>query len=191
MFPMVSSLEDLEFARSMLEQAHRSLQEDQLPHAWPVPTGVMIEVPSAALIAERLAKSVDFFSIGTNDLTQYTLAAERGHPKLIEYQDALHPSVLRLMRDTAQAGRKAGKWTGVCGELAGDPAAVPILIGLGIEELSLAPLQIPHIKEIVRLIDSAAACTLAENALQAGSAREVRRIAEVFLQQQTPKPPQT
>lgn len=191
MFPMVSSLEDLEFARSMLEQAHRSLQDHQLPHAWPVPTGVMIEVPSAALIAERLAESVDFFSIGTNDLTQYTLAAERGHPKLIEYQDALHPSVLRLIRDTAQAGRKAGKWTGVCGELAGDPAAVPILIGLGIEELSLAPLQIPHIKETVRLIDSAAACTLAENALQAGSAREVRRIAEAFLQQQTPKPPQT
>ena len=117
----------------------------------------MVEIPSAAVLSEAFAPHIDFYSIGTNDLTQYTLAAERGNPLLAELADALHPAVLNLIYQVAQAANKNGKWAGVCGELAGDPLAAPILVGLGIKELSLNSSGIPKIKEIVRQIDSVSA----------------------------------
>ena len=180
MFPMVANLEEVRQARDWMQRAHTQLLAERLTHAWPVETGIMVEIPSAALLSWALAKEVDFFSIGTNDLTQYTLAAERGNPLLSGLADALHPAVLRLVAEVAEAAHAEGKWVGVCGELAGDPLAAPILIGLGVDELSLSPVGIPRIKSIVRSLDSAAARSLAEKALQADGAAQVRQMAQEF-----------
>ena len=136
----------------------------------------MVEVPAAALLAEAFAAHVDFFSIGTNDLTQYVLAAERGNARVAALGDALHPAVLRLIERTARAAADAGKPVAVCGEVAGDPAAIPLLLGLGITELSMASARIPLAKEAVRATDVADARRLAAAALAAESAAEVRRL---------------
>jgi multiphosphoryl transfer protein len=133
---------------------------------------VMIEVPSAALRAGALAREADFFSIGTNDLTQYTLAAERGNAGVAAIADPLHPAVLELVRRTCDAGR----WTGVCGELASDPLATPLLLGLGVRELSMSPPAIPFVKRAVRATDLDEATRLAERALACDSAAEVRAL---------------
>jgi multiphosphoryl transfer protein len=143
MFPMVTNLRELRAARQILQEEHQSLKEKNIPHAWPIQTGIMIEVPGAALTSPILAREVDFFSIGTNDLTQYTLAAERGSAALAEFADALHPAVLRLIHQVVEAAHAQGKWVGVCGELAGDPVATAVLVGLGVDELSLNPGGIP------------------------------------------------
>ena len=126
--------------------------------------GVMIEVPSAALLAEQLAAHADFFSIGTNDLTQYTLAMDRCHSDLAAHIDALHPSVLRLIAQACAGARRHGKWVGVCGDLASDPLATPVLIGLGISELSVGAARIGEIKARVRQLE-AAQCRQASAAL--------------------------
>jgi phosphocarrier protein FPr len=138
--------------------------------------GIMVEVPSAALAAEAFAPEVDFFSIGTNDLTQYTMAAERGNERVAGLADALHPSVLRLVQAVTEAAQAHGKWVGVCGELASESLAVPVLVGLGVTELSVNAPAIPAIKEAVREVDSGKASTLAREALRLGSAEEVRAL---------------
>jgi len=143
--------------------------------------GVMVEVPSLALAADRFAAVVDFFSIGTNDLTQYTLAAERGNPELANLADALHPSVLSLIDRTCRAAAEHGRWVGVCGEAAGDPLAVPILVGLGVTELSMTPVAIAQVKDVVRRIDVPEARQLAAAALEMTSAESVRRAASRYL----------
>src|SRR2546425_13127488 len=140
MFPMISTLEDVERARAITEQVREEL------NAPPVPLGIMIEVPSAVILADHLAQEVDFFSIGTNDLTQYTLAMDRLHPQLARQADALHPAVLRLINQTVRAADKEGKWVGVCGGLAGDIKGATILTGLGVAELSASVPSIPSIK---------------------------------------------
>jgi len=127
-----------------------------------------------------LAKEIDFFSIGTNDLTQYTLAAERGNPALSYLADGLHPAVLRLIGEVAEAAHQAGKWTGICGELGGDPAATAILVGLGVDELSLNPAGIPRIKSILRDLTMESARTLAEQALRCQTSAEVRQLVREF-----------
>src|SRR5260370_2037602 len=132
MFPMIATLEDVERARAITEQVRQEL------NAPPVPLGIMIEVPSAVVLADHLAREVDFFSIGTNDLTQYTLAMDRLHPQLARQADALHPAVLRMIDRAVQAARKEGKWVGVCGGLAGDLKGAVILMGLGVSELSVS-----------------------------------------------------
>jgi phosphocarrier protein FPr len=131
MFPMVADVEEIRKARAWVEKAHNELSSENKPHAWPIELGIMVEIPSAALLAPVLAQEVDFFSIGTNDLTQYTLAAERGNPALYHLSDGLHPAVLRLIHEVVEASHELGKWTGICGELGGDPEATPILVGLG------------------------------------------------------------
>ncbi len=136
----------------------------------------MVEIPSAALLAPVLANEVDFFSIGTNDLTQYTLAAERGNPALSHLADGLHPAVLRLIGEVAQASHAAGNWTGICGELGGDPEATAILVGLGVDELSLNPAGIPRIKSILRDLTMDQARALAERALRCQTSTEVRQL---------------
>jgi phosphoenolpyruvate-protein phosphotransferase len=181
MFPMIANLDEVQFAKAILKQAHDELEKEGREHAWPVETGIMVETPAAALLALVLAAHVDFFSIGTNDLTQYTLAAERGNPQLIPYSDALHPAVLQLIRQVVQAARPQGKWVGVCGELAGDPAAIPVLVGLGVSELSMNPASIPRAKEVISRIRLDAAQSLAERALQADSAPSARHIAQGFF----------
>jgi phosphocarrier protein FPr len=127
-----------------------------------------------------LANEVDFFSIGTNDLTQYTLAAERGNPALYHLADGLHPAVLRLIKEVVEASHQAGKWTGICGELGGDPEATPILVGLGVDELSLNSAGIPQVKSIIRDLTMESARALAERALRCQTSAEVRQLAREF-----------
>jgi multiphosphoryl transfer protein len=186
MFPMVTNLRELRTARQMLAEEHLGLKEKEVPHAWPIQTGIMIEVPGAALTSSVLAGEVDFFSIGTNDLTQYTLAAERGSAALAEFADALHPAVLRLIHQVVEAAHAQGKWVGVCGELAGDPVATAVLVGLGVDELSLNPGGIPRVKAIIRQIDTVGAQELAHQALESESTTQVREIAQKFLKELMP-----
>ena len=176
MFPMVADVEEIRKARTWVEKAHAELSDEQRSHAWPVELGIMVEIPSAALLAPVLAREVDFFSIGTNDLTQYTLAAERGNPALYHLADGLHPAVLRLVDEVVEASHQAGKWTGICGELGGDPEATPILVGLGVDELSLNPAGIPRIKSVIRDITMEAAREIAKAALQCQTSAEVREL---------------
>jgi phosphoenolpyruvate-protein phosphotransferase len=176
MFPMVADVDEVRKARQYVEKAHGELQDENKPHAWPVELGIMVEIPSAALLAPMLAHEVDFFSIGTNDLTQYTLAAERGNPALSHLADGLHPSVLRLIGEVTMASHTAGKWTGICGELGGDPEATAILVGLGVDELSLNPAGIPRIKSILRDLTMDQARALAEQALRCQTSAEVRQL---------------
>ncbi len=170
MFPMVLGVEDWRAARDMAEAVRAEL------NAPAIPLGIMVEIPSAALVAEQLAREVDFFSIGTNDLTQYTLAIERTHPTLAAQADGLHPAVLALIGRTARAARAAGKWAGVCGELAADAQAVALLVGLGITELSVSVAAIPATKARVRSLSHADSATLAAQALACATAVEVRAL---------------
>lgn len=176
MFPMVADVEEIRKARQWVDKAHTELSAENRPHAWPIELGIMVEIPSAALLAPVLAKEVDFFSIGTNDLTQYTLAAERGNPALYHLADGLHPAVLRLIGEVVEASHRAGKWTGICGELGGDSEATPILVGLGVDELSLNPAGIPRIKSIIRDLTMESARALAEKALRCETSAEVRAL---------------
>ncbi|HVH52494.1 MAG TPA: phosphoenolpyruvate--protein phosphotransferase [Actinomycetota bacterium] len=177
MFPMVTSLAEVRAAKALVEEARREVESAGgrvPPH---LEVGIMVEVPSAALAAEVLAPEVDFFSIGTNDLTQYTLAAERGNERVAGFADALHPAVLRLIEMTVQGAGSYGRMVGVCGEIAGDPVAVPILVGLGVRELSAAPPAVPRVKRAVRETEIGSARTLAEQALALDSAEAVRAAA--------------
>jgi phosphocarrier protein FPr len=170
MFPMVATLEDWRGALEALDAERRTLGVPRPP------AGIMVEVPSAALLADVFAPEVDFFSIGTNDLTQYTLAMDRGHPALGAQVDSLHPAVLRLIGRTAEAARARGRWTGVCGALASEESAVGLLIGLGVDELSVSVPVLPSIKARVRSLRLDECRDLARRALAAGSAAEVRAM---------------
>jgi multiphosphoryl transfer protein len=159
MFPMVATLDEYRAARALLEA-----EREQIGAA-PLEVGVMVEVPAVALQADRFAAEVDFFSVGTNDLTQYTMAAERGNERLAGLLDGLRAPVLRLIADTARAAAAHGRWVGVCGELAGDPEAAVVLAGLGVRELSMAASRIAEVKEALRATTLAAARDAAEDAL--------------------------
>jgi phosphotransferase system enzyme I (PtsI) len=150
MFPMVTALEELRQARALLDRAARALQEQGVDYSDDIRVGMMVEVPAAAIIADHFAPEVDFFSIGTNDLTQYTLAADRTNASVAERYDALHPAVLRLIRGVVSAGTAHGRHVAVCGELAGDTTAIPTLIGLGVRELSMTATSIPDVKATIR-----------------------------------------
>ncbi len=171
MFPMIGSLEEFLAVKKLVRE-----EEAKIEGLDRVEIGVMIEVPSAALMADVLAEEVDFFSIGTNDLTQYTLAVDRGHPRLAARADALHPSVLRLIDMTVKAGKRANKWTGVCGSLGSDPAAAAILVGLGVQELSVSVPSLPLVKAAVRDMDYAECKELAQKALCMRNAEDVRSL---------------
>jgi multiphosphoryl transfer protein len=176
MFPMVANLTDLDNATACLEKVHRALEAEKVPHLWPVKTGIMIEIPSAAIQAELMARQADFFSIGTNDLTQYTLAADRGNPELASYQDALHPAVLRLIEMVVNGARKYNRLVAVCGEAASDARSAAIFVGLGVQELSLSSRKIPHIKASLRKETFANLQRLAHSALHCHTAAEVRAL---------------
>jgi multiphosphoryl transfer protein len=176
MFPMVATLDEFRQARAMLAGVRADLEQEGEPVPQELEIGVMIEVPAAALAAEQFAPEVDFFSLGTNDLVQYTMAAERGNASVAGLADGLHPSVLRLIGNVAEAANGQGKWAGVCGELASDPVAVPVLVGLGIAELSANAPAIPAVKQAVREADAEAARDLADRALELSSAAEVREL---------------
>jgi phosphoenolpyruvate-protein kinase (PTS system EI component) len=176
MFPRVATLEEYRQAKAVLAEVRDGLERAGAPTPDELEVGVMIEVPAAALAAEQFAPEIDFFSLGTNDLVQYTMAAERGNASVAGLADGLHPSVLRLIRAVAEAAIGHGKWAGVCGELASDPVAVPVLVGLGIAELSANAPAIPAVKQAVRSFDTEGARELAEQALELSSAAEVRAL---------------
>ena len=173
MFPMVAAIEEVRAARKLLS-------DEAGDRAKNIKVGVMIEVPAAALIAEPLAQEVDFFSIGTNDLTQYTLAMDRGHPKLAKQADALHPAVLRLIGMTVEGAHAHGKWVGICGGIASDAMAVPVLVGLGVDELSVSIPAVGSIKAQLARLTMQTARELATAALRQGTAAEVRALLAGF-----------
>jgi phosphocarrier protein FPr/phosphocarrier protein len=171
MVPMVTDLAELRAVRARLNAAVAAVGRVE-----PVALGVMIETPSAALLADQIAAEADFLSVGTNDLTQYTLACDRGNAAVSAKVDALHPSVLRLIALAAKGAQAHGRWIGVCGGVAGDVLAAPVLIGLGVTELSAPPGLVQAVKAAVRSLDMAACAVLAERACAASSAQEVRDI---------------
>lgn len=176
MFPMIATLEELRTAKQIVA-------EEQLASGQSAKIGIMIEVPAAAILADLFAREADFFSIGTNDLTQYTLAMDRGHPKLSKQADALHPAVLNLIRTTIEAAHKHRKWVGICGGIASDVLAVPVLIGLGVDELSVSVPAIPAVKSRICGLAMGECRTLAQEVLQMDTAAEVRLRLTSFANQ--------
>jgi len=174
MFPMISSLWEIRRAKTLIQKAASQLDDKGMRYG-KFKVGIMIEIPSAAIMAEELAKEVDFFSIGTNDLTQYTLAVDRGNSKVSQWYDHLHPAVLKLIAMTSKAAKTQKIELGICGEMAGDPFALPFLLGLGFDELSMSPPAIPKIKRLVRKFQAEKTKQVAQKALSMKDADEVRQ----------------
>jgi phosphotransferase system enzyme I (PtsI) len=181
MLPMVANLDELHHARAVIDDVRQALVRCGTAVADNVQIGIMIEVPSAALMADRFAPHVDFFSIGTNDLAQYTLAADRVNARVSHLADAFHPAVLRLIAETIEAGHAHGKWVGLCGEFAGRTQAVPLLLGLGLDEFSMAATSIPAVKAVIRNLRQADCRAFAQAALKMNGPSEVRAACERFL----------
>jgi phosphotransferase system enzyme I (PtsI) len=173
MYPMISGLDELNQANALVEKCKAELREKKIPFNEEMKIGAMIEIPSAALIADTLAQRVKFFSIGSNDLIQYTLAADRTNEKVSHLYEPTHPAILRLIKMTVDAAHKHGIWAGVCGEIAGDPFLTPLLIGLGVDELSCAPPVVAQVKYIIRRLKLTETQALAEFALQCESPTEI------------------
>ncbi|KQM63376.1 PTS galactitol transporter subunit IIC [Sphingomonas sp. Leaf17] len=178
MVPMIASLDELRRVRAALDRAKAAMG---ITHG--VALGIMVETPAAAVTADLLAAEADFLSVGTNDLTQYTLAMDRGNPAVAAGIDGLHPAVLRLIRQTCAGAAAYGKWTGVCGGLASDPLAIPILIGLGVTELSSAPALVPQVKALVRTLTLDATRAHADAVCALSSPADVRAAAIAFRQE--------
>jgi len=181
MFPMVSSIKELRAARKLLDEARGELDSEGIAFDPKIEIGIMIEIPSAALTADQFASEVDFFSIGTNDLIQYTLAVDRANERVASLYDPCHPAVLRLIRMSVDAAHRAGIWVGVCGEMAANPQMALLLVGMGIDELSMGALSIPGIKFLIRNIRLSEARRLASEIQPLGSSQEIRdHIEQAF-----------
>ena len=189
MYPMISGLEELEQANDRVEECKAELAAEGVAFRADLEIGVMVEIPSAVLIAESLARRSRFFSIGTNDLIQYALAVDRMNPKIAHLHQPTHPAVVRMIKATIDASHQAGIWTGVCGEMAGDPVLAPLLLGLGADELSVTPSLLPSVKYVLRRLKLSEARELAAFALQSERAGDIlqrcrelaRRIAPELL----------
>lgn len=176
MFPMIATLAEVQAAKQILADIQTELCQAGIPFDQAIEVGIMVEVPAAVAIADQLATQVDFFSIGTNDLSQYIMAADRTNPRVATLADALHPAVLRMIHQTVQAAHQAGIWVGICGELASDPIATPILLGLGIDEFSLNSQAIGTFKQNITQLTVAATEATALSAMQLNSATQVRTL---------------
>lgn len=185
MFPMIISVEEFRILKAELELLKVQLREENKAFDETIEVGVMIETPSAAIIASHLAKEVDFFSIGTNDLTQYTLAVDRGNELISHLYNPMAPSVLALIKQVIDASHKAGKWTGMCGELAGDERATLLLLGMGLDEFSMSSIAIPGVKKIIRNANYTDVQAMAAQALAQPTAEDVMAIVNKFIEEKT------
>ena len=181
MFPMIISVEEIRELKSVLETLKAELRAEGKAFDENIQVGVMVETPSAAVNAKFLAKEVDFFSIGTNDLTQYTLAVDRGNELISHLYNPMSPSVLGLIKQVIDASHAEGKWTGMCGELAGDERATLLLLGMGLDEFSMSAISVPHIKKLVRHVSYQEAKALADEALHKPTAAEIEQLIQAFL----------
>ena len=181
MFPMIISVEEIRELKSVIEELKVELRNEGKDFDENIQIGVMVETPSAAVNAKFLAKEVDFFSIGTNDLTQYTLAVDRGNELISHLYNPMSPSVLSLIKQVIDASHAEGKWTGMCGELAGDERATVLLLGMGLDEFSMSAISVPRIKKLIRNVNYQDAKLLAEKALQQPTAAEIERLVIDFL----------
>ncbi|MCX6904844.1 MAG: phosphoenolpyruvate--protein phosphotransferase [Verrucomicrobia bacterium] len=180
MYPMVSGLDELNRANELVEECRGQLRKDGFPFDENMDIGIMIEIPSAALAADALAKRVKFFSLGTNDLVQYTLAVDRLNARIAHLYEPTHPAILRLIKMTTEAAHAHGIWTGVCGEMANDANLTPLLLGLGADEISVAPTFVPKIKHLIRRLKMTEARDLADFALNCESAQEILRRSKAL-----------
>ena len=176
MLPMISGVEEVRAAREIIEEAQAELKKDRARFAAAIPIGIMVETPSAVAEADLLAREVDFFSIGTNDLIQYSLAIDRANEQVSYLYEPLHPGVLRMIRQVADAGRAQQIRVAICGEMAGDPFYTAVLLGLGLEELSMSPYSIPRIKRMIRMIDQGEARNLADRLLGVPTGSEIASL---------------
>ena len=181
MFPMVSDLDELRRAREIVEAVKRDLRLASVEFAEEVPVGIMVETPAAAMLVDVLAEVSDFFSLGTNDLTQYTMAVDRGNAKVSGLFQPLHPAVLRLIRQAIDAGHAKGKWVGMCGELAGMTKAIPILLGFGLDEFSMNPRAIPEAKHLIGKLTDEKTREIASQAMSFGTAAEIENYMKGIL----------
>ena len=185
MFPMIISVEEVRFLKAELETLKAQLREEGKAFDEAIEVGIMVETPASAVIARHLAKEVDFFSIGTNDLTQYTLAVDRGNELISHLYNPMTPSVLGLIKQVIDASHAEGKWTGMCGELAGDERATLLLLGMGLDEFSMSAISIPRIKKIIRNTNFEDAKALAEQALAQPTADELMNLVNKFIKEKT------
>ena len=181
MFPMIISVEEIRELKSVLETLKAELRAEGKAFDENIQVGVMVETPSAAVNAKFLAKEVDFFSIGTNDLTQYTLAVDRGNELISHLYNPMSPSVLGLIKQVIDASHAEGKWTGMCGELAGDERATLLLLGMGLDEFSMSAISVPRIKKLIRHVNYQEVKALADEALQKPTAAEIEQLIKAFL----------
>jgi len=181
MFPMIISVEEIRELKSVLETLKAELRAEGKAFDENIQVGVMVETPSAAVNAKFLAKEVDFFSIGTNDLTQYTLAIDRGNELISHLYNPMSPSVLGLIKQVIDASHAEGKWTGMCGELAGDERATLLLLGMGLDEFSMSAISVPHIKKLIRHVNYQEVKALADEALQKPTSAEIEQLIQAFL----------
>ncbi len=187
MFPMVSNIKEVRLARQLLRQAQDDLRTEGIPFDENIRVGIMIEVPAAAVVTEDLAEEVDFLSIGTNDLIQYLLAVDRGNDIVSDLYQEFHPAVVRFLRRIIQRGKGAGAEVGMCGEMAGDPLATILLVGLGLDTFSVVPDMIPEIKKIIRSIHYSEAVHVAERVLSMDTEDEIRTFLTTIMQQKFPE----
>jgi phosphoenolpyruvate-protein phosphotransferase (PTS system enzyme I) len=181
MFPMVSDLEELRRAREIVEGVKRDLERESVEFEDRVPVGIMVETPAAAVLVDVLAEASDFFSLGTNDLTQYTMAVDRGNARVANLFQPLHPAVLRLIKQTIDAGHASGKWVGMCGELAGMQKAIPILLGFGLDEFSMNPRAIPAAKHLIGKLTDEQVQAVSRTVLSFGTAVQIENYMQEFL----------
>ena len=187
MFPMVSDLSEVLEAKRLIAEVHAELREENVPFAEKLEVGVMIEVPSAALTADILARHVDFFSVGSNDLIQYTLAIDRGNEKVAAMYQPAHPAVLHLLQIVVEAAHRNNIWVGVCGEMAADVVLIPALVGLGIDELSAGPTSIPRIKRAIQALNYEEARQLVARCVLNDSAEPTKPSSPKWPGGSTPK----
>lgn len=186
MYPMISTYEEIKKANSVFAQVKQELAKEKVDFDDHIQVGIMVETPSAALISSHLASQVDFFSIGSNDLTQYVLAVDRGNERVSHLFDHFHPAVLRLIKQVIDAGHKAHIWVGICGELAAVPLAIPLLIGFGVDELSMSPVAIPKAKMVLRALTVPECEEIAKEALKFRGAPEVRKYLSRMISKKFP-----